>query len=743
MKETPRQGIARSYQKWLALLVLLCFMAATVFLWVTQTQLSEKSAVDLMRLNISDVRQDISDASDENLLTLTHQIAAEVTSLATVNSSMLKVLSYRFDVAEINLIDENGIIIATTHDDFLNYDMASGVQSAEFLVLLDGETEFAQSYQPTSYDPTLYRKYGGVALESGDFLQVGYDFQRYRRDVNSVLRGVTRNRHVGEGGCIIIADSNWNIVSDRHGNEWEHLSVTGLQIDPALTPPNHCFQSTVYGVDSYCMYIEAEGYYAVAVMPQHEAVLSRNVSVGTTLLVELVVFAALFVLVYILTKRLIVNNLEKINGSLSQISSGNLEAVVDVRTHREFSTLSDDINATVDTLKRYISDAEARIDAELEFARTIQYSSLPSVFPPFPSRRDFDIWAGMYTAKEVGGDFYDFYLLNEETLAFLVADVSGKGIPAAMFMMSAKSVLKSLAESGMPIEEVFIQANEKLCEGNDTGMFLTAWMGFLNTTTGHLRFVNAGHNPPVIRRNNEDFTYLKSRSGLPLAGMEGVRYRPHELQLAPGDTIFLYTDGVTESSNIQEAFYGEGRLLDVLNENACSGAESLCAAVKTDLDVFVGDAEQFDDITLLSVTFHGKPAPLELVLDATVENIETVTDFVTAQLEEAGCPMRVQMQLCVAIDELFGNIARYAYPNGIGQATVQLLLSKNPGMAEITFIDQGIPFNPLTLAEPDTTLSAEERSIGGLGIHLVKKTMDDVIYVYREDRNILTIRKRF
>lgn len=183
------------------------------------------------------------------------------------------------------------------------------------------------------------------------------------------------------------------------------------------------------------MYRHTEGYYIVAVMPRSEAALSRNVSVGVTTAMQILVFGTLFLMIYLLVRNLVVNNIYKINRSLSDITAGKLDTVVDVRSHVEFDALSNDINATVDTLKRYIADAAARIDAELAFAKAIQHGALPSVFPPYPGRREFDIHAFMCTAKEVGDDFYDFYFVDEDTLAFLVADVSGKGIPAAMFMM--------------------------------------------------------------------------------------------------------------------------------------------------------------------------------------------------------------------------------------------------------------------------------------------------------------------
>jgi sigma-B regulation protein RsbU (phosphoserine phosphatase) len=215
----------------------------------------------------------------------------------------------------------------------------------------------------------------------------------------------------------------------------------------------------------------------------------------------------------------------------------------------------------------------------------------------------------MDTAKEVGGDFYDFYFVNEDTLAFLIADVSGKGIPAAMFMMNAKAVLKSYAESGLDVNKVFTLGNEKLCEGNDAGMFVTAWMGFLNTKTGEVTFANAGHNPPLVRHADGSFEYLKARAGFVLAGMEGVKYRKNELQLAPGDVIYLYTDGVTEATNINDELYGEDRLLALLNANKEASMEELCKLVKEDVFAFAGEAPQFDDITMLALKYCGATAP--------------------------------------------------------------------------------------------------------------------------------------
>ena len=599
--------ISQAFQRWLLLLVVIAFLATTACLWFIQTGLSEKNAINLLKLNIADVREDIIDASDENLLHLTQDIAKEVQEAEYLTSALLMKLTLKHDVTEINYIDSDGIIQASTYVSFLGYEMDSGDQSAEFLVLLEGQDSYIQSYQKVaSKDADFSRKYGGVALEEGGFIQVGYDAARFRRDIDKFVVGATRNRHVGEAGSVIIADENWNIVSDRHGNEGQKLDVIGISTDGIDLPEDTVFTAYVYGQSCYCIYQITEGYRILAVMPKSEAALSRNVSVSVTTGMQIVIFTALFLMVYVLVKHQVVNNIYQINDSLSAITEGKLDTQVDVRSHEEFDELSDDINATVNTLKRYIADAAARIDAELAFAKAIQASALPSVFPPYPNRKEFDIWATMHTAKEVGGDFYDFYFLDEDTLAFLVADVSGKGIPAAMFMMQAKTQLKSYAESGMSVEEVFTNANEKLCEGNDAGMFVTSWMGFLNLKTGVLTYANAGHNSPLIRQADGQYVYLKSRAGFVLAGMEGIRYRKNELQLQPGDRIYLYTDGVTEALNQDNELFGEARLQDVLNSHMEVNAETVCHTVKAAVDAFAGEAEQFDDITMLSLVYHGR-----------------------------------------------------------------------------------------------------------------------------------------
>ncbi len=610
VKKTAQKSITTIFQRWLLVVVAFAMIVTSGFTYLLQRNVSRKETESVLSLNISDVRQDVLDSSDNNMLEKVQDVAGEIDAYTGVkDKAYLESLAQKYNVLGVHIIGEDGIIKSSTRDDYVGFDMTTSEQSNEFMVLLDGKTkELIQGYQPTSFDENISRKFAGAVLAGGGFVQIGYDAEHFQAEVGKEIKSATKNRHIGKSGCVIVADKNFNIISDSLGNEGKNLDVTGIHINTNTMQENTYYAQNVYGTDSYIMYAWEEGFCIVGVLPIAEAVFSRDLSVYITVFIEILVFVSLFILIYFLIKILVVDNIKKVNDSLAEITGGNLDITLNVRDNKEFASLSDDINSTVDTLKNYIAMAAARIDKELEFAKAIQYSSLPSVFPAYPNRKEFDLYASMYTAKEVGGDFYDFYLLNENELIFSVADVSGKGIPAAMFMMRAKALIKNHIESGLDLSEAFIHANDNLCENNAAEMFVTAWLGKLNLKTGLLTFVNAGHNPPLIMRDGR-YEYLRGRAGFVLAGMEGVKYRTGEIQLAPGDAVFLYTDGVTEANDIGSMLYGEDRLIKVVTESAEMSAKDICTAVKKDVDVFVGEAEQFDDITMLCMRYQNTAEP--------------------------------------------------------------------------------------------------------------------------------------
>ena len=739
--------IANTFQRWLLACIVIAYLVTSSFTYILQNGMVKVETQKVFTTAINDVEATIKGKSDAALFEIVQSVKDEYESNYAITLTDLK---EKYNVEEINIVNGDGAVEISTDQGNEGYDMNISEQSKEFVDALKGQDYFVQKYSPRGIDGTVWRKYAAINLTDGGFIQVGYDAEHFHEMLDEFVVDVTKNRHVGTSGFVAVLDETLSLVID---NEYSALHVSKIGIDPPDEMMEGKTATALYYADivdgktelsEKHMYVFkfVEGYCIIASMPESEAVFMRDASLYTSIFMQVIIFATLFVFIYILIKKVIINNLEKINDTLGKITRGDLNVTVDVRSSQEFSSLSDDINSTVSTLKRYIAEAAARIDKELEYAKQIQLSALPT---NFPEGEDYNIYAQMIAAKEVGGDFYDFYKLNETTVAFLAADVSGKGIPAAMFMMTAKTIIKDLAESGMSVDEIFTRANEKLCKNNESGMFVTAWMGILDITTGNMQFANAGHNPPLLRRANGEFEYLKTRAGFVLAGMEGVRYRVGELTLSPGDRLFLYTDGVPEATSTDNKLYGEDRLLAFMNQNATVDAVTLLPALKSNIDEFVGEAPQFDDITMLMFDYKLQKGGAQMTYQtfpAKVEALSDVLGFVDRTLESYECPMKIQTAICVAIEEVFVNIAHYAY--GDGEGDMKLGIGFDEKSRNITFrmADKGAPFDPLKKPDPDITLSAEEREIGGLGIFITKKTMDTVSYAYENGENILIMIKK-
>ncbi len=270
-----------------------------------------------------------------------------------------------------------------------------------------------------------------------------------------------------------------------------------------------------------------------------------------------------------------------------------------------FKHMMTDITDYVENLETMTREKE-RIGAELNVATQIQADMLPRIFPPFPDRDDIDIYASMDPAKEVGGDFYDFFLVDENHLGIVIADVSGKGVPAALFMVIAKTLIKNHAQFGSDPADIFTITNNQLCEGNEAGLFVTAWLGVLDLKSGEMIYVNAGHNPPLLKHGEGEFMYLKAPAGFVLAGLEDVRYTQSVMKLEIGDALVLYTDGVTEAENRAKEQYGEARLLEKANELVHGDARDLVTGIRTSVEEFSDGAEQFDDITMVAFVYQGR-----------------------------------------------------------------------------------------------------------------------------------------
>ena len=427
-----------------------------------------------------------------------------------------------------------------------------------------------------------------------------------------------------------------------------------------------------------------------------------------------------------------------------------IEGLSKVKHKNEIGQLAEDVSEMAEALDFHIEKTanitaeKERINTELSMATKIQAAMLPSVFPPFPDRTEFDIYASMDPAREVGGDFYDFFMIDDDHLALVIADVSGKGIPASLFMMISKILIKNYSMSGLSPAKALEAANNQICSNNKEDMFVTVWLGVLEISSGKLTAANAGHEYPVLKRPGEKFELIKDKHGPAVGAMEGIKYREYELQLEPGSKLFVYTDGVPEATDADNAFFGTERMVNALNgKSDAAFPKQLLRCVRRAVDNFVKEAEQFDDLTMLCIEYRGtgKGETRELTIDADKKKLDEVLAFVDGELEAAGCPLKIQTQIDVAVEEIFVNIASYSYPDKDGKAWIQVQINEEKTEVTIVLTDEGVRYDPTAKTDPDVSLSAEDRDIGGLGIYITKQFMEDVVYEYKNGRNHLKLRK--
>lgn len=599
-------SISSVLQKWLLLGTLAVFVITSGSMGYLQYRLALRDIRNLLQITIRDVANEIQEASDEDSLIVVRQLASAYLSGHYPDLKQLKKL---YGLSEINVIDSSGIIVESTEPRYLGYDMASGAQSAEFLVLLGDEEMYVQPLQPLAFDETTLRKYAAVKLPDDRIIQAGYSETQVQNSLADNLQDITENRHVMEKGPVFVLDHDLNLVSgqdDLTGARLKRVFSGGDKLEE----PNEMVLIDDTNLREYWMYDTLEGYRIVAIVSQNEALASVRGSALTRALTGIVLMIIIYLGIAHVVKAAVQRPVDEVAEALSSIIGGNLDRRLDIHTSREFARISDGINETVDALKGYIAREAARIDEELAYARRIQVSALPMLNGTFTGDPLFRLYASMDTAREVGGDFYDFYKPDARTLAFLIADVSGKGIPAAMFMMTGKTVLRDCVERTDDIGSAMAYANKRLCEGNEADMFITAWIGLLDLDTGVLRFANAGHNPPVLIRDGQASS-LKMDCDLILAIMEDTEYNSQTLKLEPHDLLFLYTDGVTEAANGAKELFGEKRLLEALSGIEPEGddiCERVCCRVKDSVAAFAAGAPQADDITMLCLYYRGKNA---------------------------------------------------------------------------------------------------------------------------------------
>ena len=410
-----------------------------------------------------------------------------------------------------------------------------------------------------------------------------------------------------------------------------------------------------------------------------------------------------------------------------------------VKTHLALKESMDELQKAYGIIK----GQKDRMEEELNVGRDIQMSMLPLQFPAFPERDEIDIHALLQPAREVGGDFYDFFFINQKEICLVVGDVSGKGVPAALFMAVTKTMIKTRAMDDPSPASIITRVNDEMAEDNPSSMFVTLFMAICNVTTGECRYTNAGHNPPYVLRRSGERETLNQRHGPIIGAMEGLAYKESHITLKQGDQLLVFTDGVTEAMDPEGTLYSESRLESVLDDGEPEAAKTMVLNTLQAVEAFAAGADQADDITLLAFSLEEEPdeshdQDISISIAPEYKEIDRLNAELAAFSEKQGVPPGVIQRLGIAIDDLVNNIISYGIENH-HENSIDVHCLFSPERLEIEVIDSGKPFNPFENIKVDTTASIEDREIGGLGRLLVHELMDEVDYERRRGRNVVIL----
>ena len=434
------------------------------------------------------------------------------------------------------------------------------------------------------------------------------------------------------------------------------------------------------------------------------------------------------------------------------ISKGNFNLKLPtIETKDEIRHLRDSFEEMQSSLATYVEElqesttAKATMENELLVASNIQTSMLPKKFPPYPERNDIDIFGSLVPAKAVGGDLYDFYI-RDEKLFFCIGDVSGKGVPASLVMAVTRSLFRTISAREARPEHVLSQINDTLSDDNDSLMFVTLFIGVLDLPSGRLRYSNAGHDAPLLI--GDGVGTLPCDANVPAGVMLGWKYTAQEVLILPQTTIFLYTDGLTEAENAGHDQFGKERVVATTTEMLAANEhkpQPLINAVHDAVSAFVDGAEQSDDMTMLAIQYtketHAELQHRSITLPNDVNAVPELAQFVEEMCEVSGFDPSETMMLNLAMEEAVVNVMHYAYPIGT-RGDILVEATVNDLRLKFTITDSGKPFDPTAKEDTDISLSAEDRPIGGLGIHLVRQIMDSINYERLGGKNVLTLRKQ-
>ncbi len=617
--------------------------------------------------------------NDDMALTRARALAEIIRLDPTVLSNQERLQGICNDVQaeQIAVTDEKGIILAAVPSSYLGYDLSTSRDAGEFMPCITTPGyEYVQRESEQSLASGL--RYVGVhRADAPGLIRVGFRSEYEQRAKEATAYGRLAATHrLGTSG---------RIIGFRGGASLDRDALPRPAADFLALPVNQLLRETINGEQHFVYAVEKGAFRLVGIVPLREFYPNSLRNMRSRILTNSLIFAAVFALVSFLLQKLVINRIDCVNETLRRIADGDTEVRVNVSSSPEFVRLSTGINSMLDSIKAMNDQGRERLRQEMELARFMQRSTLPTTFPAFPNRSEFDIYATHIPSASVGGDFYDFFMGDADHLTFMLAAVSGTGVPAALFMMRSLSIIRNIARSEQNPQTVLEGANRALCEGRTADMHVSLFYGTLELSTGQLTCVNAGHDTPLLQHLGGSFEELELPRGSALGVEEGASYPNHHIRLIPGDRLFLYTDGLHAARNAEGELFSMGHLRDALMEEARS-LEELPNLVRTALRRFIQGQPQEDDITLLALEYQsimrhggqisvhaGRPEPVHKLLQESLEAVFAAPNDIDLLQEAARgvlstLPPETELRVILGCSETRAELS-FSYP---GEAVSRL-----------------------------------------------------------------------
>jgi phosphoserine phosphatase RsbU/P len=759
------------------LLVIAVFATAGVMVWGSRRGLlaeSETQGLVIARLLArsaafgAQVTSDVEKAIGEQMI-VEATIAAHLVALGEAAGVGSKEINRRLkQIADDTVLDEIWITDERGHaylrnitevDFTFSPDRERQPQAHAFWPLLTGKNKVVvQDARQREIDTQVFKYVGVSGVDKPRIVQVGYHAGMLRQLQQRM--GLTRlvNQLVAEGSVIAIRVLDKNMITVEYAEKFRDKKLpepteTDLADWRKLVSEGRTDSSIEASLLNVVAPIGEEGgelkggAILVTLPTDHvQAAIQNRIRLATVVSGLVLLLGSV---IAIFCAKTISRPIVDLTEMTRRIAGGDFTQRIAISARNEIGTLAASFNEMARRLNESIEHlkettaAKERIERELQIAHEIQMSMVPKIFPPFPDRSEFDIFAALVPAKEVGGDLYDFFFIDDDHLCFAVADVSGKGVPASLFMAVTKTLFRATAGNGGTPGEILARLNTDICRDNESCMFVTFFCGILNIRTGQVDYSNGGHNLPYYR-HGDGVSPLENFGGIALGLVQQSPYTAGQMVLRPGEALLLYTDGVTEAMDLSRTLYSDERLEQFLGTNRGSAARQIIGDLISDVRHFAGDAPQSDDITILALHYFGTTKKMtehvEIKLHNKLSELASANQTVTEFGQQHGLPDSVLHDFNLALGEILTNIISYGYTDS-GEHEIAVRLSIEPGEMRVDIEDDGKPFNPLEAPEVDTTSPLEERAVGGLGVHLVRKLTDGLEYRRHEGKNLLVMKK--